>query len=189
MGRFALLFLLIILLTSGELRDVGRRRTRRNQPPWVYAPCNIVSSNFPAVDLASKNYSLEADMVTGWRPKIKLVGPIPFNFDSRVVDELIDELTSFGSRHKERVIYLGNCWITKATGTPVALSFINRWATSTVSSMRPSFLAISLTWQPTSENSMRISNPKTVFVFLREWTPQSKLATSCSLTAIFKAET
>ena len=47
-----------------------------------------------------KNYSLEADMATGWRPKMKLVGPIPFNFDSRVVDELIDELTSFGSRHK-----------------------------------------------------------------------------------------
>lgn len=39
-------------------------------------------------------------MATGWRPKTKLVGPIPFNFDSQVVDELVDELTSFGSKYK-----------------------------------------------------------------------------------------
>ena len=62
--------------------------------------CYSVSSNFPAVELPLKNYSLEADMISGWMPKTKLVGPIPFNFDNQVVDELIDELTSFGSRHK-----------------------------------------------------------------------------------------
>ena len=62
--------------------------------------CYSVSSNFPAVELPLKNYSLEADMISGWRPKTKLVGPIPFNFDNQVVYELIDELTSFVSRHK-----------------------------------------------------------------------------------------
>lgn len=46
-------------------------------------------------------------MITGWRPKSKIVGPIPFNFDSQVIDELVDELTSFGSKYQERVIYLG----------------------------------------------------------------------------------
>lgn len=66
-----------------------------------------VSANFPAVDLPLKNYSLEADMINGWRPKSKVVGPIPFNFDSQVIDELVDELTSFGSKHPHRVIYLG----------------------------------------------------------------------------------
>ena len=64
--------------------------------------------NFPAVELLNKNYSLEADMITGWRPKFRIVGPIPFNFDNAVTDEVIDELTSFGKNHRERVIYLGN---------------------------------------------------------------------------------
>lgn len=59
------------------------------------------------MELPTKNYSLEADMVTGWRPKLKVLGPIPFNFDSRILDELIDELTSFGRKYRERVIYLG----------------------------------------------------------------------------------
>lgn len=63
--------------------------------------CYSVSSNFPAVELPVKNYSLEAKIrISGWRPKTKIVGPIPFNFDNQVIDELIDELTSFGSRHK-----------------------------------------------------------------------------------------
>jgi hypothetical protein len=39
-------------------------------------------------------------MVTGWRPKSKIIGPIPFNFDNFVVDELVDELTSFGNNYK-----------------------------------------------------------------------------------------
>lgn len=66
----------------------------------MQAFCNLVSKNFPAVDLPVKNYSLEADMITGWRPKTKMVGPIPFNFDNQIVDQLIDELTSFGNKHK-----------------------------------------------------------------------------------------
>ena len=35
------------------------------------------------------------------------MGPIPFNFDAKINDEVIDELTSFGSKYKERVIFLG----------------------------------------------------------------------------------
>ena len=68
---------------------------------------NIVNLSFPAVDLLNKKYSLEADIITGWKPKFKVLGPIPFNFDSAITDEVIDELTSFGQKHKERVIYLG----------------------------------------------------------------------------------
>ena len=45
--------------------------------------------------------------MTGWRPKNKIMGPIPFNLDSPVIDVIVDELTSFGSKYKERVIYLG----------------------------------------------------------------------------------
>lgn len=52
----------------------------------MYAHSNKVSSNFPAAEIPVKNYSLEADIVTGWKPKSKIVGPIPFNFDNQVVD-------------------------------------------------------------------------------------------------------
>ena len=61
----------------------------------------------PAVEITTKNYSLEPDMVGGWKPNGKIVGPIPLNFDNQVVDAVVEELTSFCSRHKERVIYLG----------------------------------------------------------------------------------
>ena len=46
-------------------------------------------------------------MSTGWRPKVRMLGPIPLNFDFKIVDEIVDELTSFGRKYKERVIYLG----------------------------------------------------------------------------------
>ena len=53
------------------------------------------------MDLPTKNYSLDADMINGWRPKqMNLMGPIPFNFDSNIVDAIIDELTSFGQKYK-----------------------------------------------------------------------------------------
>jgi hypothetical protein len=67
----------------------------------------IVNNNFPAVEIASKHYSLDADIATGWKPKVKILGPIPINFDSSITDEIIDELTSFGRKYKERVVYLG----------------------------------------------------------------------------------
>lgn len=47
-------------------------------------------------------------MATGWRPKFSMPGPIPLNFDSNVVDAVVEELTSFGSKYRERVVYLGN---------------------------------------------------------------------------------
>jgi hypothetical protein len=52
------------------------------------------------VDLPSKQYSLEADFATGWRPKNRILGPVPLNCDARLLDEIVDELTSFGSRHR-----------------------------------------------------------------------------------------
>jgi len=93
---------------------------------YILIKHNIVSTNFPAVDLPVKNYSLEADMINGWRPKTKLVGPIPFNFDSQVIDELIDELTSFGSKYKERVIYLGIYAKIQETDIKAVLNYINK---------------------------------------------------------------
>jgi hypothetical protein len=40
-----------------------------------------------------------------------MLGPIPLNFDFKIVDEIVDELTSFGRKYKERVIYLGMFWV------------------------------------------------------------------------------
>lgn len=45
--------------------------------------------SLPALEIPTKNYSLEADMVTGWQPKMRVVGPVPLNFDCAVVDELV----------------------------------------------------------------------------------------------------
>jgi hypothetical protein len=56
-------------------------------------------------------------MATGWRPKTKIVGPVPLNFDNQVVDELVDELTSFGSKYHERVVYLGMSLQTQVLAT------------------------------------------------------------------------
>lgn len=44
-------------------------------------------------------------MVTGWQPKMRVVGPVPLNFDCAVVDELVEILTT--QRKKEQVVYLG----------------------------------------------------------------------------------
>ncbi len=40
-----------------------------------------------------------------------MLGPIPLNFDFKIVDEIVDELTSFGRKYKERVIYLGTFYL------------------------------------------------------------------------------
>lgn len=32
------------------------------------------------------SYSLEADLATGWKPKLKIIGPMPLNFDNPSVD-------------------------------------------------------------------------------------------------------
>lgn len=61
----------------------------------------------PAVEITTKNYSLEPDMMSGWRPNTRIVGPVPLNFDNPVVDTIVEELIGFCSKHKERIIYLG----------------------------------------------------------------------------------
>ena len=43
----------------------------------------------PAVEITTKNYSLEPDMMGGWRPNSRIVGPVPLNFDSPVVDTIV----------------------------------------------------------------------------------------------------
>ena len=43
--------------------------------------------SLPALEIANKNYSLQADMATGWQPhKMKVVGPVPLNFDATICD-------------------------------------------------------------------------------------------------------
>lgn len=46
-------------------------------------------------------------MVSGWKPRMRIVGPVPLNFDNPIVDTIVEELTSYGKHHSERVIYLG----------------------------------------------------------------------------------
>jgi hypothetical protein len=59
------------------------------------------------MELITKTYSLEPDMVSGWKPRMRIVGPVPLNFDNPIVDTIVEELTSYGKHHSERVIYLG----------------------------------------------------------------------------------
>lgn len=56
--------------------------------------------SLPALELPNKKYSLEADMATGWQPRLRMAGPIPLNFDSPVPDSLVERLTMLGHRHK-----------------------------------------------------------------------------------------
>lgn len=41
------------------------------------------------MDIVTKTYSLEPDMLSGWKPKMRIVGPVPLNFDNPVVDTVI----------------------------------------------------------------------------------------------------
>ena len=47
-----------------------------------------------------QNYSLDADIATGWKPKMKIIGPMPLNFDNSSLDTLIKPLT-----HSDTSIY------------------------------------------------------------------------------------
>lgn len=52
------------------------------------------------------NHSLSADIAMGWKPKLKVIGPIPLNFDNQFIDKSIkDVLKSDASIYS--VIYLG----------------------------------------------------------------------------------
>lgn len=81
--------------------------------------------SLPALEIANKHYSLEADIATGWQPKMKVVGPVPLNFDASVCDELVEVLTSFGNRHNERVVYLGTVLSSQGPGMPAASNCTN----------------------------------------------------------------
>lgn len=37
----------------------------------------------------ANNHSLEADLLTGWKPKLKIIGPMPLNFDNPLIDKSI----------------------------------------------------------------------------------------------------
>lgn len=46
-------------------------------------------------------------MLSGWKPKMRIVGPVPLNFDNPIIDCIVEGLTSYGKRYPERVVYLG----------------------------------------------------------------------------------
>lgn len=124
-------------------------------------------NHFPAVEIANKQYSLDADIITGWRPKNKILGPIPFNFDSSLLDEIVDELTSFGSRHKERVIYLGIIAIKKVIDSQIASKCIKKLIEDILLSMKAQLIPIFSIWQLTFESSIQTLNRR-ILVYLRE---------------------
>ena len=40
------------------------------------------------------SHSLDADIATGWRPRLKIIGPMPLNFDNQHVDKILRPLVS-----------------------------------------------------------------------------------------------
>lgn len=52
------------------------------------------------------NYSLQADLLTGWKPKLKIIGPMPLNFDNPRVDKSIMSLVHQESAFYE-VVFMG----------------------------------------------------------------------------------
>ena len=53
------------------------------------------------------SYSLEADLVTGWKPKLKVIGPMPLIYDNPKVDDSIKALLHQESAFYS-IIYLGS---------------------------------------------------------------------------------
>jgi len=37
-------------------------------------------------------------MLNGWQPKLKVIGPVPLNYDCSITDEVVEILTNFGKR-------------------------------------------------------------------------------------------
>ena len=52
------------------------------------------------------NHSLQADIATGWRPRLKIIGPMPLNFDNPHIDKILRPLIS-SDTSLDQVIYLG----------------------------------------------------------------------------------
>lgn len=89
------------------------------------------------------------------------MGPIPLNCDSQLLDEVVDELTSFGSRHKERVIFLGNQHVNKAKGSAVVFECTWKCLARIPSNTKDAQMQATLTWLPTSVSSIPTSNLRT----------------------------
>jgi hypothetical protein len=47
-------------------------------------------------------------MLSGWKPKKKPVGPVPTNFDNKLIDTIVDDIISNRKNNIYKVIYLGN---------------------------------------------------------------------------------
>jgi hypothetical protein len=68
----------------------------------------VVFKKEPAIEVATKPYSLEPDIATGWIPKMKIIGPIPLNFDNIITDHVVNSLLQHFRLHNYyRVVYLG----------------------------------------------------------------------------------
>lgn len=60
-----------------------------------------------------QSHSLQADMVTGWKPKLKIIGPMPLNFDNKYIDKTVKSIVNSDTSIYSAV-YLGNHVFTKA---------------------------------------------------------------------------
>jgi hypothetical protein len=69
--------------------------------------------NHPSdIGILNENHTLTADLATGWKPKLKIIGPMPLNFDNKYIDKTIRNLL-FSDASIFSVAYLGNaCQIT-----------------------------------------------------------------------------
>lgn len=54
-------------------------------------------------------------MATGWKPKMKIIGPMPLNFDNPDLDNLIKPLV-FSDTSIHEVVYLGRIDLTQDYG-------------------------------------------------------------------------
>ncbi|KAL4504058.1 hypothetical protein ABPG72_022688 [Tetrahymena utriculariae] len=62
----------------------------------------------PSQPIVVKDYSLEADMIFGWSPKIQFQGPVPMTFDNTMVDIIISHLNSpTQNKTPYKLVYLG----------------------------------------------------------------------------------
>lgn len=147
-----------VIITHPVDARIVRTRTASK---GLYLPPYAVMSHFPATEISAKQYSLEADIITGWRPRTKILGPIPLNCDDRLVDEIVEELTSFGSRHRERVVYLGTQGAIQGGGLPAVSNCTRRCLAAIPSSTKAPSTPTTPTWQPTSASSTPTSSPKT----------------------------
>lgn len=125
-------------------------------------------------------------MVTGWQPKMRVVGPVPLNFDCAVVDELVERLC--GRKGREQVVYLGKPKSMQAGDSRAASSCSRRPGGTTLTSISRWSTRTSRTLRPTSVSSTSTSSPGTP-VPSRAPTPPSGATQNCSSTATSRAAT